>query len=281
MRQTDKQSSSKADGRHLEEEEEEEERKRCFGSNRGGRHRFGRRRGSLGGAAWVGLRDGRTRQDGDGAAHVKRLVTLSVPWGSSVQEMLTFASGNTLDVPFVDPSLIRNEQRSSEGNLWLLPTPKVFGNTTLVVSQRHNRTYSAKNVTQFLNDIGFADGVEPYRARIRPLGEVLPESGVPVTCLVGTGVDTVESLMFGDEGFDAGPVNVVYGDDDGTVNLTSLMGPIKAWSDSPAQVLEVVELPKVSHMGILKDKSAVDQILRILDSINLNATTTTYHQSYK
>ncbi|XP_048569479.1 lecithin-cholesterol acyltransferase-like 1 [Triticum urartu] len=214
------------------------------------------------------------------AAHVKRLVTLSAPWGGSVQEMLTFASGNTLGVPFVDPSLIHDEQRSFESNLWLLPTPKVFGNTTLVVSQRHNRTYSAKNVTQFLQDIGFADGVEPYRARIRPLGEVLPEPGVPVTCLVGTYVDTVESLVFGDEGFDAGPINVVYGDGDGTVNLASLMGPIKAWSDSPAQVLEVVELPKVSHMGILKDKSALDQILRILDSINLNATTTTY-QSYK
>ncbi|XP_044980220.1 lecithin-cholesterol acyltransferase-like 1 [Hordeum vulgare subsp. vulgare] len=213
------------------------------------------------------------------AAHVKRLVTLSAPWGGSVQEMLTFASGNTLGVPFVDPSLIRDEQRSSESNLWLLPTPKVFGNTTLVVSEYHNRTYSAKNVTQFLQDIGFADGVEPYRARIRPLGEVLPEPGVPVTCLVGTGVDTVESLVFGDEGFDAGPVKVVYGDGDGTVNLASLMGPIKAWSDSPAQVLEVVELPKVSHTGILKDKSALDQILKILDSINLNATTTTTYQS--
>lgn len=209
-------------------------------------------------------------------AHVNRLVTLSTPWGGSVQEMLTFASGNTLGVPFVDPSIIRDEQRSSESNLWLLPTPKVFGNTTLVVSQYHNRSYSAKNVTQFLQDIGFTEGVEPYRARIRPLGEVLPEPGVPVTCLVGTGVDTVESLVFGEEGFDAGPVKVVYGDGDGTVNLASLVGPIKAWSDSPAQVVEVVELPKVSHLGILRDKSALEQIVRIVDSINLNATSSSY-----
>jgi lysophospholipase-3 len=211
--------------------------------------------------------------------HVKRLVTLSAPWGGSVQEMLTFASGNTLGVPFVNATLIRDEQRSSESNLWLLPTPKVFGNTTLVVSERHNRTYSAKNVTQFLQDIGFAEGVEPYRTRTRPLGEVLPEPGVPVTCLVGTGVDTVESLVFGAEGFDAGPVKVVYGDGDGTVNLASLLGPVKAWSDSPAQIIEVVELPKVSHSGILKDKSALEQIVRIVDSINQNATSTS-HQSF-
>ncbi|CAM0876006.1 unnamed protein product [Alopecurus aequalis] len=210
-------------------------------------------------------------------AHVKRLVTLSSPWGGSVEIMRTFASGNTLGVPFVNATLIRAEQRSSESNLWLLPMPKVFGNTTLVVSERHNRTYSAKNVTQFLQDIGFAEGVEPYRARTRPLGEVLPEPGVPVTCLVGTGVDTVESLVYGEDGFDAGPVKVVYGDGDGTVNLASLLGPIKAWSDSPSQVLEVVELPKVSHAGILKDKSALEQIVRVVDSINQNATSTSCH----
>ncbi|KAF0914362.1 hypothetical protein E2562_028241 [Oryza meyeriana var. granulata] len=213
------------------------------------------------------------------AAYVKRLVTLSTPWGGSVQEMLTFASGNTLGVPFVDASLIRDEQRTAESNLWLLPAPRVFGNTTLVESRYHNRSYSAKNMTQFLQDIGFAEGVEPYRERIRPLVEVLPEPGVPVTCLVGTGVDTVESLVYGEGGFEAGPEKVVYGDGDGTVNLDSLVGPIKAWSDSPAQVVEVVELPKVSHSGILKDKSALDQILRVIDAINLNATSSSIHPS--
>ncbi|CAN6286952.1 unnamed protein product [Urochloa humidicola] len=211
-------------------------------------------------------------------AHVARLVTLSAPWGGSVQEMLTFASGNTLGVPFVDASLIRDEQRTAESNLWLLPAPRVFGNTTLVVSRAHdgsgggNRSYSAKNMTQFLRDIGFEEGVEPYRARIRPLVEALPEPGVPVTCLVGTGVDTVESLVYGEGGFEEPPEEVVYGDGDGTVNLASLVGPIKAWSDSPAQVVEVVELPGVSHSGILNDKSALEQIIRVVDSINLNAT---------
>jgi pimeloyl-ACP methyl ester carboxylesterase len=205
------------------------------------------------------------------AAHVARLVTLSAPWGGSVQEMLTFASGNTLGVPLVDASLIRDEQRSAESNLWLLPAARV--------SRRENRTYSANNVTQFLRDIGFDAGVEPYRARVRPLVEDLPEPGVPVTCLVGTGVDTVECLVFGNRGFDGGPETVVYGDGDGTVNLASLVGPIKAWSDSPAQVVEVVELPKVSHSGILNDKSALEQIIRVVDSINLNATSTRHQPS--
>ena len=100
---------------------------------------------------------------------------------------------------------------------------------------------------------------------------------MPVTCLVGTGIHTVESLMYDDGGFDEDPEEVVYGDGDGTVNLASLVGPIKAWSDSPAQVVEVVELPKVSHSGMLNDKSALEQIIRIVDSINFNATS--YHES--
>ena len=58
------------------------------------------------------------------AAHVRRIVTLSMPWGGSMQEMLTFASDNTLGVPFVDTSLIRDEQRTAESNLWLLSMPR-------------------------------------------------------------------------------------------------------------------------------------------------------------
>ena len=56
---------------------------------------------------------------------------------------------------------------------------------------------------------------------------------MPVTCLVGTGIHTVESLMYDDGGFDEDPEEVVYGDGYGTVNLASLVGPIKAWFDSP------------------------------------------------
>ena len=79
--------------------------------------------------------------------------------------------------------------------------------------------------------------MEPYRTRIRSLVEALLEPGVPGMCLVGTGVHIVESLMYGNGGFDEDPEEVVYGDGDGTVSLASLMGPIKAWSDSPTQVV--------------------------------------------
>ncbi|KAG0454473.1 hypothetical protein HPP92_023765 [Vanilla planifolia] len=52
---------------------------------------------------------------------VKHLVSLSTPWAGTVQEMLCFASGYSLGIPIVDPLIVREEQRSSESNLWLLP----------------------------------------------------------------------------------------------------------------------------------------------------------------
>jgi lysophospholipase-3 len=60
---------------------------------------------------------------------VAHFVTIAAPWGGVVEQMMTFASGNPEGVPFVNPLVIRKEQRSSESNLWLLPevlqAPKV------------------------------------------------------------------------------------------------------------------------------------------------------------
>lgn len=58
--------------------------------------------------------------------YVKHFVAIAAPWGGSVQEMRTFASGNSLRIPIVNPLLVRAEQRSSESNLWLLPIREVY-----------------------------------------------------------------------------------------------------------------------------------------------------------
>ncbi|KAF3320436.1 lecithin-cholesterol acyltransferase-like 1 [Carex littledalei] len=198
---------------------------------------------------------------------VKHLVTLGTPWGGTVQQMLTFASGNALGVPIVNPLLVRGEQRSSESNQWLLPNPSLYGSRPLLISTFNNKTYSALDMPQFLEDIGFKEGVEPYKARIIPLVERLDEPGVTVTCLVGTNVETPYRLEYGTGGFDAGP-KVDYGDGDGTVNLISLLRLKSEWSGSKNQELDVVKLPGISHSDILKDKRALAEIVKIVTEIN-------------
>ncbi|KAH6796145.1 hypothetical protein C2S51_037131 [Perilla frutescens var. frutescens] len=198
---------------------------------------------------------------------VKHLITLSAPWGGTVDEMLTFASGNTLGVPLVDPLLVREEQRSSVSNMWLLPSPAVFDPAKpLVITP--NASYSSADIGSFLRDIGFPEGVRPYEARVLPLVKRLPPApGVPITCVVGTGVETAEMLVYGAGGWDERP-EVAYGDGDGTVGMVSLLALQSAWGELKNQSVRVVEIGGVSHTSVLSDGAALDAIVAEVSSIN-------------
>lgn len=200
---------------------------------------------------------------------VKHFIAISSPWGGAVDEMLTLASGNTLGVPLVNPLLVRDQQRRSESNLWLLPNPTVFGSDKpLVVGP--NRSYTAGEVVGFLRDIGFPEGVKPYEDRIVPLVRAMfsapPE--VPVTCIVGTGVKTMETLFYGDElGFDGRP-EVVYGDGDGTVNIESLLALETLWKVEKNPSLKVIRLNGMSHTSVLNEKTALEKIMEEISYVN-------------
>ncbi|PSR99925.1 Lecithin-cholesterol acyltransferase-like [Actinidia chinensis var. chinensis] len=197
--------------------------------------------------------------------YIKHFVALSAPWGGTVEEMLTFASGYSLGVPLVDPLLVREEQRSSESNLWLMPTPKAFGYKPLVITP--NVTYTSQDIPQFLNDIGFQEGKIRYKSRILPLVEQLKAPEVPITCIIGTGVETPETLFYGEGGFDKQP-EVVFGDGDGSVNMASLVAIESEWADEKNQTLKFIRVPGVSHTDILKDDDALGEIIGEICSIN-------------
>lgn len=196
---------------------------------------------------------------------IKHFIALAAPWGGTVVEMSTFASGNTLGVPLVDPLVVRGEQRSSESNLWLLPNPKIFNQRKLVITP--NSSYSAFEIPQFLAEIGYPEGVKHYRSRILPLIEELKAPEVPVTCIIGSGVKTQETLYYGDGGFDRQP-RVVYGDGDGTVNLESLVALESVWGEEKNQFLKVVRIEGVSHTSILKDDVAISEVIKEVSEIN-------------
>lgn len=201
--------------------------------------------------------------------YIKHFVAISAPWGGTVDEMLTFASGNTLGVPLVDPLLVRDEQRSSESNLWLLPNPKIFDpQMSLVITS--NRSYSAHDMTDFLKDIGFPEVVYPYQTRILPLIENVEAPEVPVTCVIGTGMRTAESLFYRDGNFDEQP-EISYGDGDGTVNMVSLLALQSLWKDEKNLDLKVIKIGGVSHTSILKDAGALDEIMGEICGINAQA----------
>lgn len=198
--------------------------------------------------------------------YIKHFIALSTPWGGTVTEMLTFASGYSLGVPLVIPLLVREEQRNSESNLWLMPSPKTFGSKRPLVVAK-NDTYTANDIPRFLDDIGFSEGGRRYNRRIFPLTENLTVPEVPVTCIIGGGVDTAETLYYGEDGFDKQP-EIVYGDGDGTVNMVSLMRLEMEWGGDKNQPLKIVKIPGMSHTSVLKDEVALAEISRAICSIN-------------
>ncbi|KAK1393506.1 Lecithin-cholesterol acyltransferase-like 1 [Heracleum sosnowskyi] len=197
--------------------------------------------------------------------HIKHFVALAAPWGGTVQEMLTFASGNSLGVPLVDPLLVRTEQRSSESNLWLMPSPNIYSRKPLVITP--SAKYSAYDIAQFLVDIGFSEGVVPYETRILPLVNNMVAPEVDITCIFGSGVRTAETLFYGENGFDKQP-EILYGDGDGTVNMVSLMALESEWAGKKNQSVKVIRIPDVSHTSILEEDVALDEIVKVIKSIN-------------
>lgn len=196
---------------------------------------------------------------------IKHFVALSAPWGGAVQETHNLASGYTLGAPLVDPLLVRGQQRSSESNLWLMPSPKVFGALPLVVTV--NGTYTANDSEQFLHDIGYPEAVQPYKSRIAPLVAELPAPGVPVTCIFGSGVKTPATLFYDKSGFDKQP-DIVYGDGDGTVNMVSLDALRSAWAGQKNQTLKTIKIEGASHIDPLQEEKAVKIIVEEISGIN-------------
>lgn len=200
---------------------------------------------------------------------IKHFIALSAPWGGAIDVMYTFASGNTLGVPLVDPLLVRAEQRSSESNLWLLPNPKVFVPQKPIVITP-SRAYSAHDMVDFLNDIGFPEGVYPYETRIVPLIGNIQAPQVPITCIMGTGVRTLETLFYRNGDFDDRP-EILYGEGDGTVNIESLLALQSLWKEEKNQSLKVIKMDGVSHTSILKDEVALNEIVDEISIINSHA----------
>lgn len=188
--------------------------------------------------------------------HVKHVVLLGSALGGFAAGMHALNAGMDFGLPNVTrPTMVRLA-RSQQSALWRLPTPLVFGDRPLAVTR--TATYSARNMSEFLEAIGFAEGVRPYVTRVLPMWEALPAPMVPVTSVIGVGVRTPETYVFGADGLEGEPA-VVYGDGDGDINLVSLV-TIDEWSRVEGQDLKLVRLPGVHHSGFFTIDFALKRV---------------------
>ncbi|XP_062205696.1 lecithin-cholesterol acyltransferase-like 1 [Phragmites australis] len=193
--------------------------------------------------------------------YIKHFIMVSTGAGGIVAPLRNLASGiSYCQSSRVDVLSFKNTSRSFASVFSALPSPKVFGNTPLVITQAKN--YSAYDIPEFLAAIGFsADEVARYKTRALPVTLNFRAPGVPMTCINGVGVPTVEKLVYRYGSLHSEP-EVVYGDGDGAVNMVSIQALDTVIGDDPDQdYYKSVLIPNATHAGILSDAFAVDRVV--------------------
>ncbi|XP_037403881.1 lecithin-cholesterol acyltransferase-like 1 [Triticum dicoccoides] len=148
------------------------------------------------------------------------------------------------------------------GTLSALPSPVAFGDDTpLVVTT--NRSYAARDMPAFLAAAGLPpQAVWLYETRALPVALSLGPPLVPMTCVNGGGVPTVEKLVYPCPGGLGAAPEVVYGDGDGVVNLASILALDTVMGGDPRQEhYRSMRIANMSHLGVVSDALALERLL--------------------
>ncbi|XP_066387329.1 lecithin-cholesterol acyltransferase-like 1 [Miscanthus floridulus] len=195
--------------------------------------------------------------------YVKHLVMLCLGVGGSPLIMQVLAASTSSPSPSTTllGSVLAFGNRSFASTLSLLPSPKVYGNTPLVITRARN--YSAKDMPEFLAAVGFTDDeVQRYRTRALPVTLNFRGPLVPMTSINGVGVPTIDRLIYWDGNFSAKP-QVVNSDGDGIVSLDTVLALQTFVGDDPDQrYFKSVLIPNMTHTGMISDHSALNRVVK-------------------
>ncbi|CAL5052584.1 unnamed protein product [Urochloa decumbens] len=169
--------------------------------------------------------------------------------------------------PTLRGSVLTFGNRNFESVLSLLPSPKVYGDTPLVITRSKN--YSAENILEFLTAVGFSDEeVARYRTRALPLMLNFRAPVVPMTAINGVGVPTVDKVVYWDGDFTGKP-QVVNGDGDGIVNVETVRALDRLVGNDPDQLyFKSVLIPNTTHNGMISDDSALKTVVKEILEVN-------------
>ncbi|XP_067853543.1 phosphatidylcholine-sterol acyltransferase [Heptranchias perlo] len=198
-------------------------------------------------------------------------ISLGAPWGGTVKSLAVLASGDNYGLA-LEYLKIREHQRTTTTNPWLLPTRRAWpADHVFISTPTYNYTYD--DYRKFFTDIGYEEGWFKWQ-RSRGLLSDLSPPGVEMYCMYGARIPTPVTYIY-DEGFPSTqPVRIVYGDGDNTVSMKSL-SLCREWKDQQEQKVHVIEFPDTLHLDTIYDI----QTLAVIQEIVLGNYSEQQHNS--
>ncbi|XP_055848995.1 phospholipase A2 group XV-like [Episyrphus balteatus] len=193
--------------------------------------------------------------------YVARVVSIAGAWAGSAKAVKVYAMGDDLDSFALSGKVMREQQISTPSTAFLLPSPLFWKNNEVLV-EAPSRTYSVAQLEDFFNDIDYRDGWEMRKDNIKYSLNFAPPD-VEMHCLYGSGVPTVEKLVYKKDNLVGETPTLVKGDGDGTVNSRSLKACMY-WKDYQRPSITMYDVPKADHMSILADPRVIEYIRKLL-----------------
>ena len=181
--------------------------------------------------------------------------------GSGIKQVLS-GDVSIVPIPGLTGLTVREEQRSYESSLLLLPTSQVWGNSPLIITPTKN--YSSYEYESLFEKSNFQHGFERYKL-IGNLTADLTSPGVNTVHLYGINKDTPTYFRYAsDNNFDEEP-EAINGNGDDTVPLRSLQSAGIMWRDNNnGRVFSEKAYDGQTHTGILKSNEYIQDVIQLL-----------------
>ncbi|XP_076125833.1 phosphatidylcholine-sterol acyltransferase [Alosa pseudoharengus] len=199
--------------------------------------------------------------------YIKSFISLGAPWGGAVKPLRVLASGENDGIPLVSNIKIREEQRMTTTNPWMIPFEEAWPNDHVFISTP-SFNYTYQDYKRFFQDINFEDGYHMWEDT-RNLTAGLPTPGVEVYCFYGVGLPTPVTYVYDEEFPNADPVDMLYEDGDDTVDSRS-MSLCKRWVGQQEQPVHVKELWGLPHLDMVFNPRVLLMLQRIFEGKHID-----------
>lgn len=180
---------------------------------------------------------------------------------------MVYFVGENDGIPLVSNIKIREEQRMTTTNPWMIPSEQAWPNDHVFISTP-SFNYTNQDYKRFFEDIHFEDGWYMWEDT-RNLTAGLPPPGVEVYCFYGVGLPTPVTYVYDEEFPNADPVDMLYDDGDDTVDSRS-MSLCKRWVGQQDHPVHVKELNGLPHLDMVFSPRVLLMLQRILEGKHID-----------